>query len=498
MPWNRLGTTTLSSTGSPITVSGFGASTFIQELHHGIAYGSYGSSLRLNNDSGTKYANRRRTNGTNENSGTNRTFIENVYGGDTLMISFMGDIDGEEKMIINLGGFSGSSGAGNAPNRLQLIGKYVPSPTARITQVNRFDSEGGAHGIDTNLTVLGSDVTLSALATNVQVGSRYEETDTRKIYFRIDSDYVTDKWFEAGTVPYAGGRGVFGGGLNTSSSAEDTIDYITIATTGNATDFGNLSQARYGLGAMANKTRTLFAGGSTGGGGNQTTIDFITPATLGNATDFGDISNDTTKTYGVMCLSSETRGIIGGGESGYSNRIDYVTIASAGNSTTFGTLDDGKQGATTSDGTRGVFMGGEGRTPTMDYITIASTGNATDFGDLRVTLYGGSHGLATDGTIGVFTTGDSYSANVEKITIQTTGNSTNFGNMSTGRSNLGLASDKTRAIFAGGKTASGSNYTNTIEYSAIPTPSGNASDFGDLQVARQVLAGASDTGADRS
>ena len=38
----------------------------------------------------------------------------------------------------------------------------------------------------------------------------------------------------------------------------------------------------------------------------------------------------------------------------------------------------------------------------------------------------------------------------------------------------------------------------TIEYSAIPTPSGNASDFGDLTVARQVLAGASDTGADRS
>jgi len=337
--------------------------------------------------------------------------------------------------------------------------------------------------------------------TNVELASRFEETDTQKIYYRMDGDYESTKWYELGTVPYGGGRGVFGGGLNTGSSADGTIDYVTIATLGNASDFGNLSQARYGLGSMANKTRTLFAGGSTGGGGNQTTIDFITPATLGNATDFGNISNDTSKTYGVMCLSSETRGIIAGGESSYSNRIDYVTIDTEGNSTTFGaTLTvAGKQGATTSDGTRGVFIGGEGRTPTMDYITIGTTGTCTDFADLRVTLYGGSHGLATDGTIGVFTTGDSYSSNIEKITIAgTPSNSTNFGDMSTGRSNLGLASDKTRAIFAGGKTANGNNYTNTIEYSAIPTPSGNAADFGDLQVARQVLAGASDTGADRS
>jgi hypothetical protein len=336
--------------------------------------------------------------------------------------------------------------------------------------------------------------------TNVELASRFEETDTQKIYYRMNSDYETTKWYELGTLPYAGGRGVFGGGLNTSSSAENTIDYITIATTGNASDFGNLSQARYGLGTMANKTRTLFAGGSTGGGGNQTTIDFITPATLGDATTFGNISNDTSKTYGVMCLSSETRGIIAGGESGYSNRIDYVTIDTEGNSTTFGaTLTvAGKQGATTSDGTRGVFIGGEGRTPTMDFITIGTTGTCSDFADLRTALNGGSHGLATDGTIGIFTTGDGYSANVEKITIAgTPSNSTNFGNMDTGRSNIGLASDKTRAIFAGGKTASGSNYTNIIEFIEIATPA-TCTDFGDLTVARQVFAGASDTGADRS
>ena len=158
----------------------------------------------------------------------------------------------------------------------------------------------------------------------------------------------------------------------------------------------------------------------------------------------------------------------------------------------------GKQGATTSDGTRGVFIGGEGRTPTMDYITIGTTGNCTDFADLRVTLYGGGHGLITDGTIGVFSTGTSYEANIDKITIAgTPSNSTNYGDMTTGRSNCMQCSDKTRGIYAGGKTASGSNYTNIIEFIEIATPA-TCTDFGDLSQARQVAGGLSDTGADRS
>ena len=42
-------------------------------------------------------------------------------------------------------------------------------------------------------------------------------------------------------------RGLIGGGKYTSggTSSRDTIDYITIATTGNAADFGDLTQSRY-------------------------------------------------------------------------------------------------------------------------------------------------------------------------------------------------------------------------------------------------------------
>ena len=40
-------------------------------------------------------------------------------------------------------------------------------------------------------------------------------------------------------------RGLFGGGLSSGTSTHhNVIDYVTIATTGNATDFGDLTVAR--------------------------------------------------------------------------------------------------------------------------------------------------------------------------------------------------------------------------------------------------------------
>ena len=59
-------------------------------------------------------------------------------------------------------------------------------------------------------------------------------------------------------------RGVFGGGV-ISSSVSNNMEYITIASAGNGTDFGNLSAARKEIGcqAVANTTRGVFAGGKT-------------------------------------------------------------------------------------------------------------------------------------------------------------------------------------------------------------------------------------------
>jgi len=74
----------------------------------------------------------------------------------------------------------------------------------------------------------------------------------------------------------------------TSSSIFNTIDYMTMSTTANGTDFGDLTVARKDLGACGNGTRVAFIGGSNGGSFN--TIDYVIVATPGNATDLGDLT----------------------------------------------------------------------------------------------------------------------------------------------------------------------------------------------------------------
>jgi len=63
---------------------------------------------------------------------------------------------------------------------------------------------------------------------------------------------------------------------------------VTIASTGNATDFGDLTVARQtGTGSMSSSTRCVFRG-ENDLGDSQNVMDYITIASTGNATDFGD------------------------------------------------------------------------------------------------------------------------------------------------------------------------------------------------------------------
>ena len=83
-------------------------------------------------------------------------------------------------------------------------------------------------------------------------------------------------------------RGIFGGGH--SLGEINTIDYITIATTGNAIDFGDMSVTIQQVAAVGSSTRGIFGGGYASSGGNNNVIDYVTIATTGNATDFGDLT----------------------------------------------------------------------------------------------------------------------------------------------------------------------------------------------------------------
>ena len=67
-----------------------------------------------------------------------------------------------------------------------------------------------------------------------------------------------------------------------------TIDYVTIATTGDALDFGDLQTASYSRAGVSSPTRICFGGGASPSVIN--TIDFIAIPTTGNASDFGDLT----------------------------------------------------------------------------------------------------------------------------------------------------------------------------------------------------------------
>jgi len=88
----------------------------------------------------------------------------------------------------------------------------------------------------------------------------------------------------AGNAAYQPVRGVFGGGY--SGSVVNVIDYVDVATLGNATDFGDLTRNSYILSACASTTRGLFGGGTPDGGSESNVIDYITIMSTGNATDF--------------------------------------------------------------------------------------------------------------------------------------------------------------------------------------------------------------------
>ena len=193
-------------------------------------------------------------------------------------------------------------------------------------------------------------------------------------------------------------RGLFTGGNTPSATYKDVMDYFTIASTGDSTDFGNLSVVRKWFGACASPTRgiTSMGGDDNSGSEGSNIIDYVTIASTGNAADFGDLTAvmDSSASGGA---SSSTRGVQGGGRrSGNSDVIEYITIASTGNAADFGNLVGAQAEpgcAAASNKTRINYFGGtdspsENAINVMQYITVATTGNTTDFGDLGAVIKG--------------------------------------------------------------------------------------------------------------
>ena len=238
-------------------------------------------------------------------------------------------------------------------------------------------------------------------------------------------------------------RGIFFNAQNDTG-----IEFVTISSTGSAASFGSADDDRNQAASCSNETRGFRAGGSDAGT-TYNNIFYVTIATTGTFSDFGDISNPTQGRLTFAGVNSSVRGVFAGGRSNPSapnetNIIDYITMSSTGNTQDFGDLTDGRRHATAAcNSTRGVFAGGNpnpGSTNLIDFITIASTGDAQDFGDLAAASNAGHQGLASSPTRGLFHQGNPSA--IEFITIPTTGNAQDFGDaVNSGRVAAGAVSN---------------------------------------------------------
>ena len=296
----------------------------------------------------------------------------------------------------------------------------------------------------------------------------------------------------AGEWPkFAPDRGLFAAGYSDAVAGyKNIIDFINIGTLGNASDFGDLTNAPYQPGGCANTTRGIFAGGELGGDfsyARVNVIQYVTMGTEGNASDFGDLIQ---VNRGPAGSANDTRGLFSTGLTSSAvklNVIQYITIASTGNATDFGDATEAVRYASAlSSTTRSVRGGGQegadsNNSNVMDYVTIASTGNATDFGDLSAAK--SELAACSSSTRGLF--GGGYTNTglnvIEYITIGSTGNTTDFGDLLATRRQNASVSSKLRGIFAGGISE-----TNVIEYVTIAS-TGNSQDFGDLTQSRYGL-----------
>ena len=336
-----------------------------------------------------------------------------------------------------------------------------------------------------------------------------ETATSGSIRFNTDSSkleiYNGEQWFEIdSTSPEeqtGGTRLLFGGGYGTDGGghpAIDSIDFVNVATTGNASDFGNLTTGRTAKSGGASRTRGIFQGGRYSPvSDGYNIIDFVTIASTGNAQNFGDLTGET-RNPNKQGTSNQTRSIFAGGYSmpgqSHVNAMEYITIAQTGNGVDFGDLDNSiVAGFCGSSPTRSIWAGGR-QTPSwynsITFVTTSTLGNVADFGDMTSARSNNASSCTNAVRMvmpdGIISPGGSSVNTIDFITMATLGNAIDFGDSGSSNEAASSGSSPTRGVFHPGTAGNG----DTLEFIQIMT-TGNSVDFGNLNAGRRVYGTAS-------
>ena len=323
-----------------------------------------------------------------------------------------------------------------------------------------------------------------------------------------------------GPTTYRGnrGRGIFASGYTSASplTAVKNIDFINIASTGNAAEWGEIITEGMGLaGGASNSIRGAYCGGFEGLPTNAriSTIQALNIPTNGDIFDFGDLQWTSQQMSGA---GNNTRGIYTNGyaypnmspvnpNNSLNQSYTMIEFMSSANRTDFGEIimNAGCRDVSTCETPiRGYFAGGEGTgfdSPTHNKkITIkgfANDSESLNFGELSTMSQRGA--AVGSGTRGVFVIGSAHPAitnTLEYITLTTLGNSLDFGDATSNKTtiNNNAASNTIRGVYHIGRRTSPGDALTILDYITIAT-TGNAIEFGDLTTPTRDGCGLSDS-----
>lgn len=306
--------------------------------------------------------------------------------------------------------------------------------------------------------------------------------------------------FEYNNSPFQGTvAGYTSGGW---TPAYNVIDKFRFAIVNNATDVGDLTQARLLTSGQSSSISGYTSGGYAPPATRINIIDKFPFAQNNNATDVGDL---TAARYTNEGNSSNTSGYVAGGLTASSmvTTIDKFPFANDINGSAVGNLSQARvYGSAQSSSIHGYVSGGStGATVptqvnTIDRFPFAADGTASDVGDLtaaRALIAGVSsttHGYSIGG--GWVST---PVATIERFSFITNQNATAVGSLTFGRYGSSGQSGVAQGFVSGGFTQPPQTAQNSIE--RFPFDIGStityfAVDVGDLTVARGYAAGTQD------
>ena len=305
---------------------------------------------------------------------------------------------------------------GNRGRAIIAGGYDIMSPATTLANIDSLQLSTFGNSIGFGQLTSGATNALSAMSNSTRMllvkgdGITIEYLTIASEGNPIDFGDTHTQMYRTGGEGASSTRGLILGGRGAPGNGIVNIQYVEMGTLGNMLDFGDLNTNGRGQSSGGASPTRAFATSFTSYGSK---VEMVTIASTGNAVNFGNLTFN--GGYNGGC-SNNTTLILGGGYSGAdtnSIRADICKfdMTSGGQAVAFGEfpIQKGYAGST-SNSVRGVYCGGfignpgSGNTniTTIDAVQFASDGGTTLFGDLGVRGYDQACSSDSHGGLGGF------------------------------------------------------------------------------------------------